>query len=255
MKRLTILGCGGSAGVPTIGNNWGACDPSEPKNRRMRCSVLVESDTTRVVIDTGPDFREQFNIHEIRHIDGVLYTHFHGDHTLGFEELRMLYDRKNRIPLWADPVTETHIKRRFANMFDASDTTGFYPVSVEFQPWSNDIVIGDLAFKTVPMQHSDITAYGYRMGNLAYCTDVSEMTDAGYAALENLETLIIDCNNMFTNETRIHVNLEKVFEINARVNAANVILTHLKNNCDYKDASARLPHGYSLAYDGMVIEF
>lgn len=263
MTNLTLMGCGGSAGVPAIGNDWGKCDPLEPKNRRTRCSALIQSETTRLVIDTGPDFKTQMNAAGLKHVDAVLYTHFHGDHINGFEELRNLFnaDRsRGVVPLYADEHTQHILESRYPHMFDTADTTGFYPLPVAFKGWSNDDfgqkhVVGDIEFTLAPLQHGPFHVTGYRFGNVAYCTDCSAITDESLEALKGVETLIIDCNNMFNlqSSSYLHLNIEGVYAINERLKCPDVILTHLRNVTDYKDASAQLPEGYRLAYDGLII--
>ncbi len=259
MTKLTILGCGGSAGVPMIGNRWGQCDPTEPKNRRTRASALVQSENTTLIIDTGPDFREHLTRIERYRLDAVLYTHWHGDHINGFEEMRYVFDRKNLIPLYADALTREMMVAKFPHMFTKEDPTGFYPLPVEFKGWGdNDYnkpqTVGDITVTPFRMIHSDIFATGYRIGNLAYCTDISEMPESSMGNFEGVKTMIIDCNNLHDPDgTAIHMNFAKVQELNARLNIPDVVLTHLKMNCDYKTVSEELPKGYRLAYDGLEI--
>lgn len=258
--KLTILGCGGSAGVPMIGNRWGACDPSEPKNRRTRCSALVQSDNTTLIIDTGPDFRAQMTGLERHELDAILYTHFHGDHINGFEELRYIYKRdRGLIPLYADAYTQAKLREKFPHMFETKDPTGFYPLPIEFKGWQEEQfnslqMIGDIAVTPFKMNHSDIMAIGYRFGDVAYMTDINALPEESFAALAGVKTMIIDCNNLFdTDGTKIHLNFDGVLELNRRLQVPDVVLTHLKTNCDYKTASERLPDGYRLAYDGLII--
>lgn len=258
--KLTILGCGGSAGVPAIGNRWGTCDPNNPKNRRTRCSLMVQSASTTFVVDTGPEFREQLNRVAVDHLDAVLFTHWHSDHVNGFEDIRYLYKKdRGLIPLYADIGTQKLLEEKFPHMFDKTDTTGFYPVPVEFKGWQeqdfyNMQTIGEVPVKPFKMVHSITTAVGYRFGDAAYCTDVSEMPAESANALKGVKTLIIDCNNMLYEETFVHMNFKCVQNLNKIVQAQDVVLTHLKNNSDYDAVSAQLPDGYRLAYDGLQIE-
>lgn len=259
--KLTILGCGGSAGVPAIGNRWGKCDPNEPKNRRTRCSAMVRSEETTIIIDTGPDFRDQMNSFFIPHTDAILYTHWHSDHVNGFEELRPFYlynKSRGRLSLYADEITQELLKSKFPHVFITDDKTGFYPLPVEFKGWDetaygNMQTVGDIPVKPFPMLHYETLAVGYRFGDVAYCTDLSDLPEVSYDSLEGVKTMVIDCNNLFDEDCLIHANLEKVYAINARVKCPDVILTHLKNNCDYDTVSAQLPDGYRLAYDGLEI--
>ncbi len=259
MTTLTILGCGGSAGVPAIGNQWRACDPMDTRNHRLRPSAVVRSAETTIMIDTGPDFRQQLNRTGITKIDAVLYSHFHGDHINGFEELRVIRNKgQGLIPIYADPTTQTVLKTRYPHMFETKDPTGFYPLPIEFKGWEPQDTekqhkIGDISVSLVPMIHGEQAALGYRFNDTAYCTDLHDLTETGYQALENVKTLIIDCNNMFEHHRGMHLNFEAVQEINARLKCPDVILTHLKNTSDYKTTNAQLPDGYRLAYDGMEL--
>lgn len=263
MTKLTILGCGGSAGVPAIGGDWGTCDPANPKNKRSRCAALVQSDTTSIVIDTGPDFREHMNAIALRRPDAVLYTHFHGDHINGIEEMRVIFNRDKeagRIPLYADSVSQGKIHAKFPHMFIDNDPTGFYPLPIEFMGWQDTDIgkkhrIGDIEVVPLPMLHADITAIGYRFGDVAYCTDVHELPEAAYDILAGVKTLVIDANNFRRKyRVKLHMDLDDVIAANARINAPRVILTHLKNDADYVADSVGLPGGFELAYDGMVID-
>ena len=243
-----------------IGNRWGLCDPDEPKNRRSRCSVLVQSDNTTLIIDTGPDFRAQMNALERYDLDAVLYTHFHGDHVNGFEELRYIYKRdKGLIPLYADDYTQIKLREKFPHMFDPHDTTGFYPLPIEFKGWREEQFnlpqkVGDISVTPFKMHHGGIVAVGYRFGDVAYCTDINEMPEKSFGVLAGVKTMIIDCNNLFdTDGTKIHLNFDGVLKINERLRVPDVILTHIKTNCDYQSVSAKLPQGYRLAYDGLIV--
>ncbi len=260
--KLIILGSGGSAGVPMIGGRWGACDPLNPKNRRTRASAMIQKDGKTVIIDTGPDFRQRMNDYAVQAIDGVLFTHFHGDHINGFEELRYYYNRETRalIPLYANDYNRDKIKAKFPHMFDAGDTTGFYPLPIEFKGWQdNDIGkthdVAGILVRPLPMHHHNITSVGYRVGDMAYCTDLHDMSEQGYEILNGVKTLIIDCNNMYHDfGLNIHVNFDGVKRINDRVKATRVILTHLKTNWDYVETTNKLPDGYECAYDGLEVD-
>ena len=259
--KITILGSGGSSGVPMIGNRWGVCDPNNPKNRRTRCSALISAADKRILIDTSADFVEQFNRVEVTHVDGVLFTHWHGDHINGFEELRYLYKRgEPLIPLYAEPLTRKRIEAKFPHMFTIDDPTGFYPLPVEWRGWDNTDMYGTWhdsgAVRIMPLElhHNDIVCAGYRIGDTAYCTDASDIKEATLDQLKGVKHWIVDCNNLFSDKgTVIHLNFDKIKMLNDIVQAPDVILTHLKNSCDYDTDSALLPDGYRLAYDGLEI--
>jgi phosphoribosyl 1,2-cyclic phosphate phosphodiesterase len=200
--KITILGCGSSAGVPRIGGDWGACDPDNQKNRRRRCSILVEktgpAGSTRVLIDTSPDMREQMLSAEVPALDGVWYTHEHADHTHGIDELRAFYLlQRKRIPVWADDTTAAMLKLRFAYCFETA-TGSDYPPIAELQNITAGEVMetdgagGTLSALPFNLQHGNINALGFRIGNVAYTPDVNDIPLNSLPHLENLDVWIID---------------------------------------------------------------
>ncbi len=191
---LTILGCGSSGGVPRLsdapGGSWGACDPGNPRNRRQRCSVLLTrtgtAGRTRVLIDTSPDMRAQLLATDTGHLDAVVYTHAHADHTHGIDDLRMIaFNRHDRLPVWADAPTSANLRARFGYVF-ATPAGSSYPPILDLNEITGPVSIGgaggDIALTPIPVEHGDIPALGFRIGDLAYIPDVSDIPDAILAA-------------------------------------------------------------------------
>ena len=214
--RVTILGCGSSGGVPRIGGHWGNCDPENPKNHRRRCSALIEridkGKVTRVLIDTTPDLRAQLLDADVGLLDGVVYTHMHADHIHGIDDLRMVvFNRKIRLPVWADPVTAKELEERFRYVFTQPEGSSYPPI-LEMNVIDGPVVIdgdgGALELNAFPVEHGGVTAYGVRVGPMAYLPDVSEMTDQAWAAVDGLECWVLDALQYEPHPT--HVHLEKV---------------------------------------------
>jgi phosphoribosyl 1,2-cyclic phosphate phosphodiesterase len=266
---VTILGSGGSGGVPLIGNYWGSCDPKEPKNRRTRASIFVELDDVNIVIDTGPDFYHQINRENIERIDCVLYTHAHGDHVNGMDDLRVMsLLSKEIIPIYGAADTINEIRQRFDYLFEMKNPL-YQPRLTSTIIRKEDIgtkseIIFEKAegqsvcnFKVTPVlqQHGEITSLGYRFGDFAYSTDVSEFTPENLAKLKGIKTWVLDCGQYGQDFILVHPNFEKVLEWNEIVKAEQVVLTHLNPKSDYNSMLESLPEGYIPAYDGLKLSF
>lgn len=255
-STLKILGCGSSAGVPAIGNWWGACNPEEPRNYRTRPSILLETASTSIVVDTGPDYREQMNLHDLRCPDAIIFTHAHSDHINGIDELRTLQRRfKRQFPAYADQATMETLLRRFDYMFQTSED-GFYatvclPNTLEM---GIETTIGDIAFTPFEQNHGSIKSLGLRIGSIGYSTDVKSLNDNAYKALEGIDTWIVDAAAYHDDNNPVHASINLVIAMNERIGASKVILTHLPPTMDYKILLSELPEGYIPAYDGMTLE-
>lgn len=251
---LTILGCGGSTGVPTIGNRWGECDPAEPRNRRLRPSALVKTATTSVLIDTGPDLRRQFNRINQDDLDAVLYTHAHADHINGLDELRPLSLFNRRVfELYGNAETLEEIERRFDYMFTGSPD-GFYKPHVVSKIIDGPFNVGDINIQPIEQEHGDLTSIGYRFGDVAYSTDVSGLDDDALAALQGLDTWIIDAGNSFVEApSPVHANVQQIIEWVEVLKPKMTYLTHLTLFMDYQTCIARLPETVIPAHDGLEV--
>lgn len=250
--RVTILGCGTSGGVPRIGNDWGACDPAEPRNRRRRASILVEQDDTRVLVDTSPDLRQQCLDAGIARLDAVLYTHDHADHTHGIDDLRFIaYNMRTRIDLYGDRRTCAVLKRRFDYAFETPPGSGYPPI-VAAHEIDGPFTIGAVPVTPFVQDHGEIDSLGFRFGPIAYSTDLVGLADAAFAVLAGVEVWIVDALRYRPHPT--HANLDQALAWIARVRPRRAVLTHMNVELDYRTLKEALPAGVEPAYDGMVIE-
>ncbi len=247
--QVTILGSGTSVGVPRLGGDWGACDPSEPRNRRRRASILVETGTTSLVVDTGPDFREQCLSVDLRRLDAVLYTHAHADHCHGIDDIRSYsYLQEGQIPLYATPETLEILNERFPYVFRSR---GFYPAMAEARPFAPGAPfrVGDIDVLPFAQDHGPVTSYGFRFGAIAYSTDFRTLDDEAFAALQGIEVWIVDALQREPHPT--HCHLERTLDYVARVGCRRAVLTHLNNTMDYAALKAELPAHVEPAHDGL----
>jgi phosphoribosyl 1,2-cyclic phosphate phosphodiesterase len=258
--RFTILGCGSSGGVPRIGNLWGDCDPNNPRNRRTRCSLLIErvthDGTTRVLIDTSPDMRSQLIDAKVSDLDAVVYTHSHADHVHGIDDLRQLvFLNRRRLPVWADGATQEALFARFGYAFVQPEGSSYPPICDMHTirgPFSISGAGGELSFEPFHVEHGDILALGFRCAGVAYLPDVSAMPDAVWSQLEGLDWWILDALRRKPHPTHIHLAL--ALEWMARARPRNGILTNMHIDLDYETVEAETPPHIHAAYDGMVIE-
>lgn len=259
---LTILGCGSSAGVPRIGGEWGSCDPSNSKNRRGRCSVLLQqksaSGTTRVLIDTSPDMREQMLAANVPALDGVWYTHEHADHTHGIDELRAFYLlQRKRIPIWADEATADMLRTRFAYCFKSPGGSDYPPI-VDHQKMAAGAKVvtegagGAISGLPFSLQHGNIEALGFRIGNVAYTPDVNGIPEQSLAALSGLDLWIVDALRRTPHPS--HFSLPETLDWIERLKPKHAILTNLHNDLDYETLCRELPSHIRPAYDGLTIK-
>ncbi|MFC7400200.1 MBL fold metallo-hydrolase [Chelatococcus sp. GCM10030263] len=256
---VTILGCGSSGGVPRVGGGWGACDPGNPKNRRRRCSILVEqhgaAGTTRVLVDTSPDLREQLLGAGVQHLDGVLYTHQHADHTHGIDDLRPLSLHMRRsIHVYANRVTDDFLRETFGYCFATPLGSDYPPFLVDHSVENGEPLVvkgagGPLEAVPFRMQHGSIEALGFRFGRFAYATDVSAMPEESVAALLGLDLLVVDALRYRPHPT--HFSVAEALDFIARVAPRRAVLTNLHNDLDYARLAAELPPHVEPAYDGL----
>lgn len=260
--RITILGCGSSTGVPRVGNDWGACNPDNPKNKRRRCSILVEKIGTEgrtvVLIDTSPDLREQLLTAGVKRIDGVIYTHDHADHTHGIDDLRILaYAQRRRIDVWADPRTLELLRRRFDYCFETPPGSS-YPAIVtghvvsDFAPVTIHGPGGSLTFQPFRQIHGDIDTLGLRIENVAYSCDLNDLPEDALTHLQDLDLWIL--NTLRYTPHPSHLTMTKALDWIERMAPKQALLTHLHIDLDYDELAAKLPPRVSPAFDGMVFE-
>ena len=255
--KVTVLGCGASIGVPVLGNDWGRCNPDNPKNRRLRCSILVENEGFTLLVDTSPDLRQQLLSAEAGRIDAVLYTHGHADHTHGVDDLRALYWRMRRqIDVYADPDTLSMLKRRFGYMFAASPDSPphFRPPLIGHEIGTEAFELGGMTIQPFPQDHGTSgTSLGFLFdGRFAYSTDVAAMTEADLERLRGLDLWIVDC--LREDPSPGHADLALALSWISAVRPRRAILTHMAADLDYDWVAARCPPGVAPAHDGLVLE-
>lgn len=256
--KITVLGCGGSAGVPAAGNFWGACDPHEPKNRRNRCSIAVQSETTTLIIDTGPDFRHQLNHFDITNLDAVLYTHYHGDHVDGIADLRGFRFRNQKlVPIYANRETLDVFEKTIPHLLHTQEPV--YPQILDAQQIMPDqfgalMRIGDIGFIPFEQDHTTCKTIGYRFGDFAYSVDVKSLDDAPLDTLKGVKTWLVDATGYHQSDNQVHMGLEQIYAYNEKVQAERVILTSLSLSMDYQTLITEISDGYEPAYDGLVLQ-
>lgn len=264
LQRFTILGCSSSPGVPRINGDWGACDPNEPRNRRTRASLLIEQigedgGVTTVVLDTGPDFREQMVRAAVKRVDGVVYTHAHADHLHGIDDLRGFFVlQHHRIPIHADPETMRRIREGFGYCLETPPGSNYPPIVKPrlIEDMAAPIEIsgagGTISLQPIPQIHGDIISLGFRVGDVAYCCDVSDFPEASVARLGGLSVLVIDALQYRFHPS--HLSLEQALGWITRLKPRRAILTHMHTPLDYRTVLAETPDHVEPAYDGMRFE-
>lgn len=262
-RRFTILGCGASGGVPRLGNEWGACDPENPRNRRTRCAAMVEQSgpkgSTLVLVDSGPDIREQLLGIRVQRLDGVIFTHDHADHTHGIDDLRVLaYRMKQRIDAWADAATQETLLTRFGYCFETPEGSSYPPILTmkDIAPEKQFAVAGaggDVSILPVPQAHGRLSSLGFRIGDLAYSPDISDLPEASVEMFADLDVWIVDALRYKPHPS--HFSLEEALEWIGRLKPKRAILTHLNVELDFEVLRGCLPPNVEPAYDGMVLEF
>lgn len=253
--KLIVLGSGTSTGVPRIGDDWGACDPNEPKNRRSRVSIIVESAAgSRILVDTSTDLRSQLLAAGIPAVDAVVWTHDHADHCHGIDDLRpMRFGRDTPLPGFASSNTAQALKQRFSYVF--AGRYG-YPTIVHLQTLERVKIVAGFGIATCEMPHGPVTSTGFRFESdgktIGYATDFSELSDEMIALFSGVDILVTDCLRREFHPT--HASLEMAIEFTNRTGAKLTVLTHLDKSMDYATVSAETPTNVLVGYDGMEID-
>jgi phosphoribosyl 1,2-cyclic phosphate phosphodiesterase len=260
--NLTILGCGSSAGVPRPALGWGACDPKNPRNRRRRCSLLVErageQGVTRIVIDTSPDLREQLIDSHVDHIDAVFLTHEHADQTHGIDDLRsVVLHQRRRIPVYLNQTTAEHILLRFSYCFVSPPGSEYPPILDRHSIEAGESCVidgkgGPVALSAFTLKHGNVPALGYRIGSAAYTPDVSDIPEASWPSLENLDLWIIDGLRYSGHPSHFSVNDALAWIDRFKPNRA--VITNMHSDLDYEVLRQNLPPHVVPAYDGMRLK-
>ena len=252
--KLTILGCGTSTGVPRLGNDWGDCDPLEPRNRRSRVSIVLENDAgSRLLIDTSTDLRAQLLANDIDRVDAIFWTHDHADHVHGIDDLRpMRYGRGGPIPGYASTETVRRLRQRFSYVFAGEFG---YPTIVEIDTLERLRICAGFGVSWCQMPHGPAQSTAFRFecdGKvICYAVDFSEITNDVVALLRGSDILVVDCLRREPHPT--HANLAMALELTAKTGARRAILTHLDKSMDYASLSREVPPHVLVGYDGMEI--
>ncbi len=255
--RVTILGCGGSNGTPSIDFGWGKCDPENPRNLRTRPSIMVEEGDTRVLVDTSPDLRQQLLRVSVRSLDGVLFTHSHADHLHGIDDLRGI-NRAMNAPLdaFANAETLDSIKQRFGYTLEPlpADTPFYFkPVLTPHKiAHGSEFEIGKIPVVAFDQDHGYCDTLGFRFGPIAYSSDATELHEDAFELLDGIKVWII--GTLLDAPHPTHADVDKAVRWIKRVGAKRGVLTHLGNRLDYANLASRLPQGVEPAFDGMVID-
>lgn len=254
--KVTVLGCGTSSGVPRIGNDWGDCDPKEPKNRRRRASILVQHDGFNILVDSGPDFREQMLDAGIDALDAVIFTHDHADHTHGIDDLRQVFHAMRRpVDCYAHEATWKVLKSRFDYVFQGADS---YPPTCQAHELPDTLTFGGLMIRWFPQIHGNIRSAGLRFeangAAVAYSTDVNILPDEAWPLLEDLDLWIVDALRHEPPHPT-HAHLPLTLSWIARAQPKRSLLTHMDKSMDYAQLIATLPAGVEPAYDMEAIAF
>ncbi len=258
--KVTVLGSGTSQGIPIVGCKCTACTSDDPKDKRLRVSVFIESDIKinnkplRILIDTSPDFRQQMLVHNITDIDAVLYTHYHIDHIMGLDDIRQINQlHRKHVELFANQETAERIRQTFSYIFDENTYKGGGIPQVnmhviDLKPFN---VLGQ---NVIPIEykHGPTTVFGFRIGNFAYLTDCNFIPESEFLKLEGLKVLIIDALRYRKHET--HYSVDEAIAVSQRINAGQTYFTHMTHDIVHAEANSKLPAGIEFAYDGLKFD-
>jgi phosphoribosyl 1,2-cyclic phosphate phosphodiesterase len=251
--KITFLGTGTSHGVPMIGCECATCRSTDPRDTRLRPSIVVETDRARILVDAGPDLRQQALAHRIRSVDVILFTHGHADHILGMDDVRRFNALQDgAMPCYGDDQTLDDIRRMFAYVFDPATPKGGGLPQLELFRVMGPFCIADVEVEPIPIFHGQRRILGYRFGPFAYLTDCSRIPDEAWRLLGDLDVLVLDALRVRPHPT--HFSLDEAVATAEKIGARQTLFTHMCHDLAHADTCARLPAGMALAHDGLVLD-
>lgn len=252
--RVTFLGTGTSHGVPMIGCECDVCRSPDPRDKRLRPSIVVDvPDRVRILVDTTPDLRQQALTHGIGRVDAILFTHSHADHVLGLDEVRRFNAvRGGAIPCYADGATWDNIRRTFHYIFDGAPRLGGGVPSIDAHEMTGPVTLGGVRVVPVPLWHGSMPILGFRFGGFAYLTDCNRIADDSWPLIAGVDTLVIDALRDRPHST--HFSVGEALAVIERLGPRRAYLTHMAHDLGHAATCARLPAGVELAYDGLVLD-
>jgi phosphoribosyl 1,2-cyclic phosphate phosphodiesterase len=251
--KITFLGTGTSHGVPMIACDCPTCRSADPRDKRLRPSIYIEMDDgTRILVDAGPDLRQQALAHDLRRVDAIVFTHGHADHILGLDETRRFSGLQQRpMTCYGDELTLRDIRKMFAYVFDPGTARGGGLPELELVPIRGPFHIGGHEIVPVPLMHGERPILGFRFGGFAYLTDCSRIPDESWPLLHNLDDVVVDALRVRPHPT--HFSLAEAIEAARRIAARRTWFTHMCHDLPHADTNGRLPEGMQLAYDSLVL--
>lgn len=253
-NKFTLLGTGTSTGVPTIGCECPVCLSQDPRDKRLRCSLMIESPQSCIVIDTSSDFRQQMLKHNVKRLDSVVFTHHHFDHIGGFDDIRAFnFVMNSPLSIYATETTLNHLARIYQYVFKVPEQVGGgVPEIIVNKIDNNILIIRDIELIPIPMFHGNLEVLGFRIGNFAYCTDTNHIPPSSMELLQGLDVLILDGLRYTQHPT--HFSVSESLEIINILNPKKAYLTHISHSILHHEAEEKLPDNVYFAYDGLVIE-
>ena len=251
--KLTFLGTGTSTGVPSIACDCETCLSEDPRDKRLRTSILIEHNGTTILVDTSADFRQQALRANIRKVDAVLITHCHVDHVFGLDDIRPLNFRYGAMPIFANEIAWIDLRRIFQYIFKPTHFGGGLPQLIPHTVYNHaPFCIGDIEITPLEVIHGKLPVIAYRFNNFAYATDLNFISDETIAGLQELDVLVLDCVRLKPHST--HLGLNEALEYAERIKAKRTYLTHLNHDVMFERDSSLLPGNVEFAYDGLVIQ-
>ena len=250
--KVTFLGTGTSQGIPVIGSKHPVCLSSDPKDKRLRVSVMVEVDNLTIVIDCGPDFRQQMLSNNVDHLDGILFTHEHSDHTVGLDDIRPFFFKQGDIPVFAHERVMKSLRQRFDYIFASENKYPGAPSVQEHIIQNEAFKLKNLTVVPVNVMHNRVQVYGFRIRDFAYITDAKTIEEEEVEKLKGVDVLVI--NALRKEPHHSHFNLEEALEFIQKVKPQRAYLTHISHVLGFhEEVQAELPKNVFLAYDNLKI--